>query len=144
VAADRSALEPPAGPIVFGDDGSPASERALRSTAPLLAPKRALVVTVWEPSVGFEVLQPAIPPAVIDIRAALEVDEALYEGARRMAERGAMTARELGLDAEGLAVADVLTVAETLVRLARSRSSCLHGIGVVKSIAPTAPINDRT
>jgi nucleotide-binding universal stress UspA family protein len=123
VAADRSAPELPAGPIVFGYDGSPGSERAIRMTAPLLAPKRALVVTVWEPTVGFEVLPPTIVPAPLDIRAALEIDESIYEGARRMAEQGAAIARQLGLGAEGLAVADVLTVASSLVRLVRERDA---------------------
>jgi len=108
---------------VFGYDGSSASERALRLSAPLLAPKRALVVTVWEPDVGYEVLVPGVAPAPIDIRAALLVDETLYEGAQRLAEHGAAQARQLGLDAEGMAVADVLTVAITLVRLARERDA---------------------
>ena len=109
--------------MVFGYDGSSASERALRLSAPVLAPKRALVVTVWEPAVGYEFLLPGIAPAPIDIRAALLADEPLYEGAQRLAEHGAAQARQLGLDAEGLAVADVLTVASTLVRLARERDA---------------------
>ena len=114
---------------MFGYDGSPASERSLRLTAPLVAPKRALVVTVWDPRVGFKVLTPSIPPAPIDIRAALEIDESLYEDARRMAEQGAATARNLGFDAEALAVADVLTVAATLVRLARERDAAAIVVG---------------
>jgi hypothetical protein len=67
-----------------------------------VAPKRALVVTVWNPRVGFKVLTPSIPAARIDIRAAPEIDESLYEGAQRMAEQGAATARKLGFDAEAL------------------------------------------
>jgi hypothetical protein len=105
VAADLPARKVPSGPIVFGYDGSPGSERSLRLTAPLVAPKPALVVTVWDPRVGFGVLTPSVPPAPIDIRAALEIDESLNEGAQRMAEQGAATARQLGFDAEALAVA---------------------------------------
>jgi nucleotide-binding universal stress UspA family protein len=114
---------------VFGYDGSPASERSLRLTAPLVAPNRALVVNVWDPRVGFKVLTPSIPPVPIDLRAALEIDESLYEGARRMAEQGAATARQLGFDAEPLAVADVLKVAATLVRLARERDAAAIVVG---------------
>lgn len=108
---------------MFGYDGSSASERALRLSAPILAPKPALVVTVWEQDVGYEVLVPGIAPAPIDIRAALLVDETLYEGAQRLAEHGAAQAQQLGLDADGMAVADMLTVASTLVRLARERDA---------------------
>ena len=112
-----------------GYDGSSASERALRLSAPILAPKRALVVTVWEPDVECEALAPGVAPVPIDIRAALLVDETLYEGAQRLAEHGAAQARQLGLDAEGMAVADVLTVASTLVRLARERDAPATVVG---------------
>ena len=94
-----------------------------------MAPKPALVVTVWDPRVGFEVLTRSIPPVPIDIRAALEIDESLYEGAQRMAEQGAAPARQLGFDAEALAVADVITVAATLVRLARERDAATNVVG---------------
>lgn len=42
----------------------------------------------------------------IDIRSAREIDQSVYEGARRTADMGAELAREAGFDAEGLAVAD--------------------------------------
>jgi nucleotide-binding universal stress UspA family protein len=89
----------------------------------------ALVVTVWEPGVGYVLLTPTIAPAPIEIRATLEVDEALYERARQLAEEGATTARELGFDAEGLAVADVLAPADTLVRIARDRDAAMVVVG---------------
>jgi nucleotide-binding universal stress UspA family protein len=105
------------------------------------------VVTVWEPRAGFEGLTPIMPPAPIDIRAALEIDESLYEGAQRMAEQGAATARQLGVDAEGLAVADVLTVAETLVRIARERDAPAmvvgtRGYGPVREILLSSTARD--
>ncbi len=106
------------GAVVFGYDGSPAAVRAIRLTAPILAARHGLVVTVWEPGVAYEAFAPSIVPAPIDIRTAMEIDQALYEAARRTAEQGAAIARELGLDALGLAVVDVLTPARTLVRLA--------------------------
>lgn len=111
------------GPVVFGYDGSPSSRRALKQAARLLTPGRALVVVVWEPGVALELIQPNLPPAPIDIRTALELDEAVYEHARRLAEGGAEVAREAGLQAEALAVADEISVADTLVRLARERDA---------------------
>jgi nucleotide-binding universal stress UspA family protein len=47
----------------------------------------------------------------------------MYERAQRLARRGADLARELGLDAEGLAVADDITVGDTLIRLAKEHDS---------------------
>jgi nucleotide-binding universal stress UspA family protein len=111
------------GPVVIGYDGSPASECALRAAA-VLAPDRAVVVVVWEPALPFEIIgAPSMPPAPIDIRTALEVDEKLYDAAQRLAERGAAMAREAGFSAEGLAVADDVTAAATLVREATERDA---------------------
>lgn len=110
--------------IVIGFDGTSASERAIREAARLLGPRRALVVVVWEAGRAFELatLQGAgmqIPPAALDVRVASEVDNAMYEQAQQTAQKGAALARESGFDAEGLAVADEITVAETLVRVAQ-------------------------
>jgi hypothetical protein len=44
------------GPVVIGYDGAPSSRRALKQAAPLLTPRRALVIVVWEPGVAFELL----------------------------------------------------------------------------------------
>jgi nucleotide-binding universal stress UspA family protein len=105
-----------------GYDGSPASECAVREAATVLAPRRALVVVVWEPGIPFELVSmPTLLPAPIDIRSALELDEKFYDAARRLAEQGAALAREAGFEAEGLAVADDVTTAATLVRVARER-----------------------
>ena len=107
-------------PVIIGYDGSPAAEHAMRRAAALVAPRRALVVVVWEAGAAYETLErPAtIPAAPLDLRTALEADQAMYDGARALAERGAALATELGLDAESLVVADEVTVAQTLVRLA--------------------------
>jgi nucleotide-binding universal stress UspA family protein len=116
------------GPLIIGYDGSPPSEHALKEAAELLPKRRALVVVVWEAGLAFEALEAptssvGIPPVPVDIRTGVEVERALYEAAQQMAEKGAALAKEAGLDAEGLAVADEITVAETLVRLARERDA---------------------
>ncbi|HEV7965353.1 MAG TPA: universal stress protein [Actinoplanes sp.] len=116
------------GPVVIGFDGTPTAERALRESAALLAPRPALVVVVWEAGRAFELLTlPTraleLPPVSVDLRVALEAEKAAYENAERLAEQGAMLASELGYQAEGLAVADEVTVAETLLRVAAERDS---------------------
>jgi nucleotide-binding universal stress UspA family protein len=80
---------------------------------------------VWEAGKAFELMTPAptITPAPIDIRAAIELDTAMFEAARQLAEQGATLARDAGLDAESLVVADDITVANTLIRVARERDA---------------------
>jgi nucleotide-binding universal stress UspA family protein len=118
------------GPLVIGYDGSPFSETALQAAAELLAPCPALVVTVWEAGLAVDLFNVPSPiPAPIDIRTILAVDEKVYEHARQLAEHGAQLARKEGLEAEPLAVADEVTVAATLVRLARERNARAVAVG---------------
>jgi nucleotide-binding universal stress UspA family protein len=87
-------------------------------------------VVVWEPAPAIElVAAPDFVPAPIDIRTALELEEKLYESARRLAEHGAGLARDAGFEAEALAVVDDITVAATLVRLARERDAPAMVVG---------------
>jgi nucleotide-binding universal stress UspA family protein len=127
------------GPVLIGYDGTPAAERALRETAELLSGREAVVVVVWKAGLGFELVElPAasvgLPPSPIDVRTALEVDRSLLESASRGAERAAELARELGLDAEPLVVADdpETPVDETLVRVARERDAQVLAVGAHK------------
>jgi nucleotide-binding universal stress UspA family protein len=114
----------PSGPILIGYDGSPSADHALREAAALFGRRHALVVVVWEAGAAYETLEvPTIPAAPIDLRTAALTDQALYEGARQTAHLGARLAAELGFEAESLTVADDVTVAKTLVRLARERDA---------------------
>jgi nucleotide-binding universal stress UspA family protein len=120
--------------VVVGFDGSPAAERALRESAALLRPRRALVVVVWEAGRAFDLMElPSVsldlPPAGLDVRTAFEVDQAMYEQAQRLAQQGAALARELGLDADSLAVADEVTVPDTLLRVAKEHDSAAVVVG---------------
>src|SRR5918995_580185 len=113
------------GPVLIAFDGSPAALRALRDAAELFAPRAGLVVVVWEAGAAYDFATiPSasleLPPAQLDLnlRRAAELDQALYADAERMARHGAAVARSLGMPADALAVADELTVSETLVRIA--------------------------
>jgi nucleotide-binding universal stress UspA family protein len=53
----------------------------------------------------------------------------MYERARHLAEQGAQLARKAGVDAEGLAVADELSVADTLLRLVEERKASAVVVG---------------
>lgn len=121
------------GPVIIGFDGAPAAERAVREAGALFAPRRALVVVVWEAGRAFEAATLPVkalePSATLDVRGAFEAEKAAYEAAQRVAEQGAALAREAGLDADGLAVADEATVAETLGRVARELEAPVLVIG---------------
>jgi nucleotide-binding universal stress UspA family protein len=116
------------GPVVIGFDGTSVSERAVVEAAGLLAPRRALVVVVWEAGRAFDLAEAPsrvldAPAASFDLRTAAQMDQAMYADAQRLAQWGAMLANESGLQAQGLAVADEVTVADTLVRLAVEQES---------------------
>jgi nucleotide-binding universal stress UspA family protein len=117
------------GPVIIGYDGSPAADRAIDHLADLLGSRFVMVVVVWEPGMAFDLLLPGFEPAPIDIRTAIELDEKIYEAARRMAEQGASRARQRGLQADALAVADELTVPATLIRLAVERAAPALAVG---------------
>jgi nucleotide-binding universal stress UspA family protein len=124
------------GPVLIAYDGSPAAEHALREAGGLIGGRPALLTVVWMQGLGFELLETptsslGIPPATIDIRTALEMDEAMGERAQRLAEQGAHLARDVGFEAEALVVADEVEVdvAETIVDVARKRDAQAIVIG---------------
>jgi nucleotide-binding universal stress UspA family protein len=122
-------------PVLIAYDGTRAAEHALREAAGLLGVRTALVVVVWKAGLSFQLIElPAssigLPPAPLDIRTALEVDHSLYEAAQRAAQEAAGVARTLGMDAEGLVVAEPdIPVAETLLTLARERDATAIVVG---------------
>jgi len=112
------------GPVIFGYDGSDLSEHAVREAGSLFGDKRALIVSVWEAGRAFEVASSPLrafetPAAPLEERTAFEVDQANYDEADQLAQRGAGIAREVGFEADAVAVADNKTVADTLVRMAK-------------------------
>lgn len=119
------------GPVIIGFDGSPGAEHALREAAALLTVREAVVVTVWEAGAAYLTLDsPGLQAAPMDLGAAAMADQAMFEGVRRTAQRGADLARELGFAAEeGLTASGEESVAATLVRLARERDASAIVVG---------------
>jgi nucleotide-binding universal stress UspA family protein len=126
-AADRSLL-------LIAYDGSDPARRAVRETAELFGSRRVLVVTVWEPGLAYDAtaLPTAgldMPPVPVDVEQAMEVEDELHERARRTAREGAELAQSVGLEAQGLAVADKTNVADAIVGLARDREVAAIVVG---------------
>lgn len=116
------------GPVLIGFDGSDASAHAVREAGALLGGRPALVVVVWEADAAYQVaavpMSPlSLTPVTVDVRTAMEVEQELYAGAQHTAQQGAELAGEAGFEAEPLVVADVLSVPDTLVRVADERDA---------------------
>jgi nucleotide-binding universal stress UspA family protein len=138
-----------AGPVIIGFDGSPAAEDAIRAAAALFAAKPALVVFVWEAGRGFAAAtlpERALeePVGSLDVGAGLDAERAASERAAQFAERGAALAREAGLPADGQAVTDDATVADTLVRLARESDAQAIVVGLHERHRLTRLVPSRT
>jgi nucleotide-binding universal stress UspA family protein len=119
-------------PVLVAYDGSDTAGRAIREAAKLFGARQVLVVTVWEPALAYETQIPVagleMPPP-IDIEGAHEIEEELHERARRTAQAGAELAQSVGLQAKGLAIADKVHVAETIIEVARKRGVAAIVVG---------------
>jgi nucleotide-binding universal stress UspA family protein len=126
-------MNAPDGPVVIAFDGSPAARAGVTAAGNLLAPRKAIVVTVWEEGLAYSPTVTAadlgpMPPS-IDPEAAHEVDQSLHERAERVSTEGAQLASSVGLDASPLAVPDEGNVAETIVDLAQQQNASAIVIG---------------
>jgi nucleotide-binding universal stress UspA family protein len=120
-------------PVLIAYDGSDTARRAVREAGVLFGSRQALVVTVWEPGLAYETEIPMesleMPTVPVDIEGARELEEELHQRAVRTAKAGAELAQSVGLKATGLAVADEVHVADTIVELAAKRGVAAIVVG---------------
>jgi nucleotide-binding universal stress UspA family protein len=101
-------------PLILCYDGSEEARHAIQRGADLLAPRRALVLTVWlstgtlGPGLGF-------PAETVNFA---EFDRAGAQDGARIAEEGVRIARDVGLDAEPVAIRASGPVWQTIVETA--------------------------
>ena len=122
--------------VVVAFDGSTESRAAVRAAATLLAGRRLLIVSVWEPGLGMTLTTPNDPgglgslayvaPAPEDV---LAIDRAQHDHAMDVAVAGAQIAREAGAWAEPLAVADTEDVAGTIIGVAEEHHAGAIAVG---------------
>lgn len=119
------------GPVIIGFDGSPGAEHAVREAAALLTVRQAVVATVWEAGAAYLTLDsPGMQAAPMELGMAAIADQAMLDGVRRTAERGAELARSAGFDVEeGLVQSGEESVASSLLRLAGERSASVIVVG---------------
>jgi nucleotide-binding universal stress UspA family protein len=122
------------GPVIIGYDGSRSAERAMVEAGGLLTCRTALVVVVVRPGEAFDravapVLVAGVPVHQLDIRNAIAAEEQIVQQAQRLVQDGVARAAELGFAADGLAVADDVPVAKTLLRVADERDAPVLVVG---------------
>jgi nucleotide-binding universal stress UspA family protein len=106
----------PTDPMIICYDGSAHAKRAIEQAAELFPGEHTLVLTIWQPvsSLGNSFGWPSMT-AGINLT---ELNRDAEEHAIRIAEEGVEMARQLGLDAEQLAVQATGSVSETVVQTA--------------------------
>ena len=103
-SADLAAESANPRPVLIGFDGSDDASAAIASAGELMAPRAAVVLTVWEPVRSWAPYDPAtILSASLSRLAsnALGLDEAVRDLAREQMERGTALARQAGFQAQG-------------------------------------------
>ena len=121
-------------PILIAYDGSEPARAAVRAAGSLFAPARALVLTVWEPSLAQVMLVPdptgmgstMMPynPSVVR-----DVERASEEHALVLAQEGARLAQEAGLRAQPITAEDTLAPQDAIVAAAEEHDARAIVIG---------------
>jgi nucleotide-binding universal stress UspA family protein len=129
-------------PAVVAYDGSDEARAAVKAAVALLAGRRLIVVSVWEPGLA-QAMAPLRDPTGVGYpistpAEAAAIDEIQHDHAVGAAEEGAALARALGATAQPLSVADEADVAETLAAIADEHDAAAlvvgsRGLGRVKS-----------
>jgi len=85
-------------PLLLCYDGSENAKHAIREAAALLAPRKAVVLSVWQDATAI----PSLAWAGAPLPDMEEIFAAARDAAARMAEEGAGVARATGFDADGI------------------------------------------
>jgi nucleotide-binding universal stress UspA family protein len=102
--SEHARREKDARPVLLCFDGSDDAAAAIAKAGELLAPRRAVLLTVWEPVAVWEPYDPATiltAPASKLFSEELGLDELANELAREKAHRGAALARKAGFEVHG-------------------------------------------
>jgi nucleotide-binding universal stress UspA family protein len=103
------------GPLLVCYDGSEDARHAIQRAGELFANRRALVVTVWQPTVAPGSLGFSEGAGMVDF---VQLDRAAAEDGARVAEEGVRIAQEAGLRAEPIAVEAAGPVWKTILEIA--------------------------
>lgn len=128
----RSSMNAAEGPVLIAFDGSAAARQAVAAAAKLLAPRPAIVVTVWEEGLAYLASSGGPDmgmPSIVDPATAHDVDRSTHDRAERVASDGAELARSLGLEAAPLPLPDAGGVAHTILDHAREHHAAAIVIG---------------
>ncbi|MFD1536735.1 universal stress protein [Nonomuraea guangzhouensis] len=123
--------------ILIAYDGSDDAKAAIAFAGTLLAGRRAVVLTVWEPQ-GMASAR-ASAGLMMTIDDSPVADEAVGEAMRQLAEQGAELARQVGFDATPRCEPGALAVWSSIVEVADDVRATLivtgtRGLGGVKSL----------
>jgi nucleotide-binding universal stress UspA family protein len=121
-------------PILIAYDGSPAARAAVAEAGALFAPRRAIVLTVWEQGLSEFMLVPdatgmgttmmPYDPAVVR-----EIDRAGEDHAKDIASDGQAIAKQTGLEAEITVVRDQTNAADAIVAAANEHAAAAIVVG---------------
>ena len=103
------------GPLLLCYDGSEDARHAIQRAGELFTGRRALVVTVWQPTVAPGSLGFSEAAGMVDFA---QLDRAAAEDGARIADDGVRIAQEAGLRAEPIAVEATGPIWRTIVELA--------------------------
>jgi nucleotide-binding universal stress UspA family protein len=121
-------------PILIAYDGSAAARAAVDQAGALFAPRRAILLTVWEPGLSEFMLVPdpgGIGTTMLpyDPSVVREVDRASQDHARDIAADGERLARKVGLDAEAMTARDAASPGAVIVAQAAELQAAAIVVG---------------
>lgn len=114
-------------PVLLCYDGSDNAARAIDEAAKVLGPRRAIVVTVWQPVIyavsGYGAASMAAP---LDTR---DIDDELAARCDETSAKGAERAKAAGFDAEAVSAQAKTSTWEALLNLADERDAATIVVG---------------